>query len=195
MEIEWVPLPIPDGFFSGLSAGLNAGTVDAIMSGITANEERAAVVEFTCEYFPSAIGGLTTADFTTYASLNSAGVKVGYQTGTISAQLVLKLTEATAVAGSSTLEGFAMVENGTVDYFIMSQPQAIYLALNAENGNIVASPFLFPDTEFFMAMATPIPTVSEGPSSTPSTGTTPTKAPNAPLASSASRTGLFSFLF
>jgi ABC-type amino acid transport substrate-binding protein len=192
VSIEWIPLPITSGFFSGLSAGLNNGDVDAIMSGITNNADRALVVQFTCNYFPSTIGGLTTdQDLTTYASLNQSSVTIGYQTGTISAILVQQLTQATTVAASSTLEGLALVENGTVDYFIMAQPQALYLA-QSRGGSLLASPFVFPNSESFMSVGTVLPTeepISSPSSSTPSTSApaaTPTKTPGQ-QASSATR--------
>ena len=124
--------------FDALIPSLKAGKLDAIISGMSATEERKKSVDFTEEYFKSTQVYLRRKGNTAVSSKESlAGKKVGVQLGTIQELEAKKIKNANVVTNDATVNLILDLKNGKNDAVILE--------------NIVAMEFMKknPDVEIF----------------------------------------------
>ena len=115
--------------WDGLIPQIQAGTIDAIIAGMTDTEERRNSIDFTEEYYSSQLVIVTGNAYQSYTEVNQfAGKKFIAQLGTVQADLVDSLAESDGiVAGTSPAtypEAFTALAAGTADAVICEMPVA-----------------------------------------------------------------------
>ena len=124
--------------FDALIPSLKAGKLDAIISGMSATEERKKSVDFTDEYYKSTQMFLKKKGNNKITSIESlAGKKIGVQLGTIQELEARKIKNANVVTNDATINLILDLKNGKTDAVILE--------------NIVAKEFIKknPDIEVF----------------------------------------------
>ena len=124
--------------FDALIPSLKAGKLDAIISGMSATEERKKSVDFTDEYYKSTQMFLKKKGNNKITSIESlAGKKIGVQLGTIQELEARKIKNANVVTNDTTINLILDLKNGKTDAVILE--------------NIVAKEFIKknPDIEVF----------------------------------------------
>ena len=124
--------------FDSLIPALKAGKLDAIISGMSATEERKKSVDFTDEYYKSTQMFLKKKGNNQLTSKESlAGKKIGVQLGTIQELEARKIKNANVVTNDATINLILDLKNGKTDAVILE--------------NIVAKEFIKknPDIEVF----------------------------------------------
>ena len=124
--------------FDALIPSLKAGKLDAIISGMSATEERKKSVDFTDEYYKSTQMFLKKKGNNQLTSKESlAGKKIGVQLGTIQELEARKIKNANVVTNDATVNLILDLKNGKTDAVILE--------------NIVAKEFIKknPDIEVF----------------------------------------------
>ncbi|WP_077210968.1 basic amino acid ABC transporter substrate-binding protein [Bacillus dakarensis] len=86
-------LEIKDMSFDGLIGGLQSGTVDFVVSGMSATDERKENVDFSTEYHRSGEMFITLPDSSIKSMDDLAGTKIGVQLGSIQDEGAKKLAE------------------------------------------------------------------------------------------------------
>ena len=126
-----VELEIKDMGFSGLLAALQSGTVDIILAGMQATEERKASVDFSIPYFKEKNLYITkTMDVGEYKSNDDlAGKRIGVQQGTTQEfageELKEQYPDIEVVAVTNLLDIMQQVKNGTLDGMIIADTVAL----------------------------------------------------------------------
>ena len=115
--------------WDGLIPQIQAGTIDAIIAGMTDTAERRNSIDFTDEYYSSQLVIVTSNSYQSYSSVSDfAGKKFIAQLGTVQADLVDSLAESDGiVAGTSPAtypEAFTALAAGTADAVICETPVA-----------------------------------------------------------------------
>ena len=115
--------------WDGLIPQIQAGTIDAIIAGMTDTEERRNSIDFTDEYYSSQLVIVTSNAYQSYTQVSDfAGKTFIAQLGTVQADLVDSLAESDGiVAGTSPAtypEAFTALAAGTADAVICEMPVA-----------------------------------------------------------------------
>lgn len=115
--------------WDGLIPQVQAGTIDAIIAGMTDTEQRRNSIDFTDEYYSSQLVIVTREEFKDYNEVSDfSGKTFIAQLGTVQADLVSSLAESDGIiAGTSPAtypEAFTALSAGTVDAVICETPVA-----------------------------------------------------------------------
>ena len=115
--------------WDGLIPQVQAGTIDAIIAGMTDTAERRNSIDFTDEYYASQLVIVTSESYSSYTQVSEfVGKTFIAQVGTVQADLVDSLAESDGiVAGTSPAtypEAFTALAAGTVDAVICETPVA-----------------------------------------------------------------------
>lgn len=115
--------------FDGLIPALDAGTIDAIVSGMQITEERSQKVLFSKPYYESGQNILIRADNNSIHNWNDLeGKKIGVQIGTTGAAEAKKVPNTIIREFNNTSEANLELRNGGVDAVVNSVPvNAFYL--------------------------------------------------------------------
>lgn len=115
--------------FDGLIPALQAGTIDAIISGMQITDERSQKVLFSKPYYESGQNILVRSDNTTIQNWNDLeGKKIAVQIGTTGAAEAKKVPNATIREYNNTSEANLELKAGGVDAVVNSVPvNAFYL--------------------------------------------------------------------
>lgn len=128
VEIEFESLP-----FDGIIPALQAGTVDAAISGMTITEEREETVDFTDPYFKAGLAIAVqeeTADVKSLSDLENR--KIAVQIGTTGAETASEIPGAEISTFDSAPLALQELSNGNVDAVINDAPVTLY-AINTGN--------------------------------------------------------------
>lgn len=118
MEIQFESLP-----FDGIIPALQAGTVDAAISGMTITEERAKTVDFTRPYIKAGLAIAVQDDNTAVKSLDDLkGKKIAVQIGTTGASQAAEIEGAQISTFDSAPLALQELANGNVDAVINDAP-------------------------------------------------------------------------
>lgn len=140
--------------FDGLIPALQAGKVDAAISGMTITAERAQTVEFSSPYFQSGLALAVRKDNDTIQSFDDlADKKVAVQIGTTGAEEAQKISGAEIVTFDSVALSLQELSNGGVDAVVNDAPVTLYAIKTGNLKNLeVASELL---TEEYYGIALP----------------------------------------
>lgn len=122
-ELEWVNMG-----FDGLIAGLQAGQIDIIASGMNASEDRREKVDFSTTYYDSGLVVAVKAGNTAIKSIDDLTVdmKAGGQIGTTGGDLAQELFDGGKIAEAKIYNGLDTavmdLQNGTIDALINDLP-------------------------------------------------------------------------
>ena len=109
--------------FDGLIPGLDSGTVDVVISGMTITEERSKKISFSKPYYKSGLTMVVKNDNTTiknFADLD--GKKIAVQIGTTGADEAKKVKNAQIREFNSAPEAFLELKAGGVDAVVNDKP-------------------------------------------------------------------------
>ena len=149
LDIQFQSLP-----FDGIIPGLQAGTVDAAISGMTITPERQKTVSFSRPYFKAGLAIAVREDNTDITSLNSLkNKKIAVQIGTTGAKEAEKIPGAKISTFDSAPLALQELANGNVEAVINDAPVTLYaLSLDNLKGIKVVGELL---TEEYYGIATP----------------------------------------
>lgn len=117
--------------FDGLIPALDAGTIDAIVSGMQITEERSQKVLFSKPYYESGQNILVKANNDSIHNWNDLeGKKIGVQIGTTGAAEAKKVPNAFIREFNNTSEANLELKNGGVDAVVNSVPVNAYYLKN-----------------------------------------------------------------
>lgn len=117
--------------FDGLIPALDAGVIDAIVSGMQITEERSKKVLFSNPYYESGQNILVRADNTAIKNWNDLeGKKIGVQIGTTGAAEAKKVPNANIREFNNTSEANLELKAGGVDAVVNSVPVNAYYLKN-----------------------------------------------------------------
>ena len=118
LEIEFESLP-----FDGIIPALQAGTVDAAISGMTVTEERAQTVDFSRPYIKAGLAIAVQDSNTDITSLDSLqGKRIAVQIGTTGAEQAAEIEGAQVSTFDSAPLALQELANGNVDAVINDAP-------------------------------------------------------------------------
>ena len=121
-KVEFESLP-----FDGIIPALQAGTVDAAISGMTITAERAQTVSFSRPYFKSGLAIAVQNDNQDIDSFNAlSNQKIAVQIGTTGATEVEKIPQAEIITFDSAPLALQELMNGKVDAVINDAPVTLY---------------------------------------------------------------------
>ena len=143
-----------DGILNGI--GVN---YDCVVSAVTINDERKAIVEFSTPYMDNYQAVVVAADssLTVSSLLDLDGKDIAYQKGTTSDAIITDLEatgsiDANAVANESVATCFTMLDNGEVNYALVDSTVAdAYVAKNPDKYKIAFTDTTEPE-QFGVAM-------------------------------------------
>lgn len=140
--------------FDDLIRNLHAGKVDAAISAITVNRDRAAQVSFSQPYFKSGLAIAVPMNNTEITSLESLrGKRIGVQQGTTGQAKAESIPDAKIQATTQVPEVLTALKNGQVDAVINDAPVTAYaVSSGSVTGIKIVTPLL---TEEFYGIATP----------------------------------------
>jgi len=128
-KVEFQSLP-----FDGIIPGLQAGTVDAAISGMTITAERSKTVSFSRPYFKAGLAIATQASNTDITSLDTLkGKRIAVQIGTTGAEKAKSVPGTTIRTFDSAPLALQELVNGNVDAVINDAPVTLYAI---QSGNI-----------------------------------------------------------
>ena len=123
--------------FDGLIPALQAGTVDAAISGMTITAERAQTVDFSRPYFQSGLALAIRKDNDTIQSFyDLADKKVAVQIGTTGAQEAQKISGAEIVTFDNMALALQELNNGGVDAVVNDAPVTLYAIKSSNLDNL-----------------------------------------------------------
>ncbi len=128
LEVQFESLP-----FDGIIPALQAGTVDAAISGMTITEERAKTVDFSSPYFKAGLAIAVqegTDDIAGFEDLE--GKKIAVQIGTTGASEAEKIPGAEISTFDSAPLALQELVNGNVDAVINDAPVTLF-AISSDN--------------------------------------------------------------
>ena len=125
--------------WEGLIPQVSAGTIDAIIAGMTDTEERRNSIDFTDEYYKSTLVIVTNNENANKTTIEDfAGLRFTAQLGTVQADLITELAESKGIVAAPATntypEAFVALNAGTVDAVICESPVATDF-LNSASGN------------------------------------------------------------
>ena len=144
-----------DGILNGI--GVN---YDCVVSAVTINDERKAIVDFSAPYMDNyqAVVVAADSDLTVSSLLDLDGKDIAYQKGTTSDAIITDLEatgsiDANAVANESVATCFTMLDNGEVKYALVDSTVAdAYVAKSPDKYKVVFKDTTEPE-QFGVAMA------------------------------------------
>lgn len=129
VEIEFESLP-----FDGLIPALQAGTIEAAVSGMTITEERAATVDFSRPYFRAGLAIAIAEDETEITSIETLeGKTIAVQIGTTGAEMAGGIKDVKVSTFDSAPLALQELANGNADAVINDAPATLDAI---ETGNI-----------------------------------------------------------
>jgi len=142
--------------FEKLIPALEAGEIDAIMSGLSVTAERSARVSFIDSYMRVGQMAIMHKDklsqFAQPWSIYRSGVRIGVEPGTTGAAFAeRKLKEAELKFFQDSDAAFAGLRNNEIDLYIHDAPTSWQLATTGENGDLIS--LYSPLTEEMLAWA------------------------------------------
>lgn len=149
-----VELEIQDMDFDSLVAGIPAGKIDLVISGMTPTEERKEVVDFSDIYYVAEHGFIVKAEnkdkYKTFADLK--GQKVGAQMGAIQAEIAeQEIPEADVQLLSNVNDLVLSLKSGKIEALVVELPVAEMIVKN--NPELVVGEENVKDTEGGSAIA------------------------------------------
>ncbi len=109
--------------FDGLIPALNAGNIDAAISGMTITEERKQKVAFSDPYYQSGLSMVVKLDNDSIHSFKDLeGKRIAVQIGTTGAEAAKKVSNATVREYNNAPEAFMELKAGGVDVVINDKP-------------------------------------------------------------------------
>lgn len=140
--------------FDDLIRNLYAGKIDAAISAITINRDRAEEVSFSRPYFKSGLAIAVPVNNTEITSLESLrGKRIGVQRGTTSEAKAESIPDAKLQVTTKVPEVLTALKNGQIDAVINDAPVTAYaVSSGSVTGIKILTPLL---TEEFYGIATP----------------------------------------
>lgn len=121
VDVEFESLP-----FDGLIPALQAGTIEAAISGMTITEERAETVDFSRPYFRAGLAIAVAADDTETTSLDTLeGKRIAVQIGTTGADKAAEVKDAKVSTFDSAPLALQELSNGNADAVINDAPATL----------------------------------------------------------------------
>ncbi|ESA38417.1 abc transporter substrate-binding protein [Leptolyngbya sp. Heron Island J] len=149
VEVEFESLP-----FDGLIPALQAGTIEAAISGMTITEERAQTVDFSRPYFRAGLAIAVAEDDTETTSLESLeGKTIAVQIGTTGAATAGTVKDATVSTFDSAPLALQELSNGNADAVINDAPATLDAIATGNIGGVKVVGELL--TEEFYGIAMP----------------------------------------
>ena len=149
VEVEFESLP-----FDGLIPALQAGTIEAAISGMTITEERAQTVDFSRPYFRAGLAIAVAADDTETTSLESLeGKTIAVQIGTTGAEMAGNVKDAKVSTFDSAPLALQELSNGNADAVINDAPATLDAIATGNIGGVKVVGKLL--TEEFYGIAMP----------------------------------------
>lgn len=149
VEIEFESLP-----FDGLIPALQAGTIEAAVSGMTITEERAATVDFSRPYFRAGLAIAIAEDDTDITSIETLeGKTIAVQIGTTGAEMAGGIKDAKVSTFDSAPLALQELANGNADAVINDAPATLDAIATGNIGGIKVVGELL--TEEFYGIAMP----------------------------------------
>lgn len=148
------PIEFKDMGFDALIPALTTKNVDAVMSGMSINEERQKVVSFTDSYYTSgSVIGVLVENETINSLTDLEGKKIGVEIGTIHAELANGVANAEVVVFNSTDESVNALESGKVDAIINDVPVLKYIITKSDEPKVKIVGELMSPTDFGIAIS------------------------------------------
>ncbi len=123
--------------FDGLIPALQAGNVDAVISGLSINEEREKKVAFTNPYYQSGLTIVVKKDNDSIKSFsNLAGKSIAVQIGTTGATEAKKIPGAKVKELNSSADTFIELNAGNVEAVINDKPVNAYYLVKSGDKNV-----------------------------------------------------------
>ncbi|WP_182187659.1 basic amino acid ABC transporter substrate-binding protein [Pectinatus frisingensis] len=121
--------------FDGLIPALQTGNIDAVITGMSINEEREKEVAFSDPYYESGLTIIVKADNNSINSFNDLqGKKIAVQIGTTGAEEAKKIPNAQVKELNSSADTFLELKAGNVDAVVNDKPvNAYYMTKNSDN--------------------------------------------------------------
>lgn len=149
VEIEFESLP-----FDGLIPALQAGTIEAAISGMTITEERAETVDFSRPYFRAGLAIAVAEDDTETTSIESLeGKRIAVQIGTTGAEKAAEVKDAQVSTFDSAPLALQELSNGNADAVINDAPATLDAIATGNIGGVKVVGELL--TEEFYGIAMP----------------------------------------
>ena len=149
VEIQFESLP-----FDGLIPALQAGTIEAAISGMTITEERAETVDFSRPYFRAGLAIAVAEDDTETTSIESlAGKRIAVQIGTTGADKAAEVKDAKVSTFDSAPLALQELSNGNADAVINDAPVTLVAIATGNIGGVKVVGELL--TEEFYGIAMP----------------------------------------
>lgn len=149
VPIEFESLP-----FDGLIPALQAGTIEAAISGMTITEERAETVDFSRPYFRAGLAIAIAEDNTEISSLDTLeGKTIAVQIGTTGAEMAGSVKDAKVSTFDSAPLALQELANGNADAVINDAPATLDAIATGNIGGIKVVGELV--TEEFYGIAMP----------------------------------------
>ena len=149
VEVEFESLP-----FDGLIPALQAGTIEAAISGMTITEERAQTVDFSRPYFRAGLAIAVGEDDTETTSLESLeGKTIAVQIGTTGADMAGTIKDAKVSTFDSAPLALQELSNGNADAVINDAPATLDAISTGNIGGVKVVGELL--TEEFYGIAMP----------------------------------------
>jgi len=143
-------LEIKDMNFGGLIAALKSDSVDFVIAGMNADEERAKEVDFSNIYYSAAQGIIVANDATEIINMEDLkGLTVGVQKGTVQEKIVQDLVVKEKIVGLNKIGDLIMqLKNKKIDAILVELPVA--KAYSSKNTDLkVINPEYISDTKGF----------------------------------------------
>ncbi|PKL78921.1 MAG: basic amino acid ABC transporter substrate-binding protein [Ignavibacteriae bacterium HGW-Ignavibacteriae-4] len=134
--------------FDGLIPGLEAGSIDAVISAMTITEERAKKVNFSKPYYKSGLTIVVKSDNTTIKSFEDLeGKKIAVQIGTTGSNTAKTIKDAEIREFNTAPEAFLELKAGGVDAVINDKPVNDYYItqMGGKDGKTVGEPLTAED--------------------------------------------------
>ncbi|MEM1238591.1 MAG: basic amino acid ABC transporter substrate-binding protein [Cyanobacteria bacterium P01_H01_bin.26] len=149
VEIEFESLP-----FDGLIPALQAGTIEAAISGMTITEERAETVDFSSPYFRAGLAIAVAEEDTETTSIDTLeGKTIAVQIGTTGAEMAGSIKDASVSTFDSAPLALQELANGNADAVINDAPATLDAIATGNIGGIKVVGELL--TEEFYGIAMP----------------------------------------
>ena len=149
VEVEFESLP-----FDGLIPALQAGAIEAAISGMTITEERAETVDFSRPYFRAGLAIAVAEDDTETTSLESLeGKTIAVQIGTTGANMAGTVKDANVSTFDSAPLALQELSNGNADAVINDAPATLDAIATGNIGGVKVVGELL--TEEFYGIAMP----------------------------------------
>lgn len=140
--------------FDGLIPALEAGNIDACISGMTINDERKQKVLFSDAYYKSGLSIIVAKDNDSIKKFEDLkGKKVAVQIGTTSAAEVKKIEGVEVKEFNSSADTFMELRAKGVDAVVNDRPVNDYYILKSGETNVKALPDLLTSEDYGIAVS------------------------------------------